>query len=135
MLTPAVREQLIEYAVQARQRAYAPYSGFLVGAALATRAGGLFSGCNVENASYGLTVCAERTAAFQAVATGQRDWLAVAVAAEGGAMPCGACRQVLREFADDLIVLIVDTNKLSQVAEYRLADLLPHSFQFHRTSP
>jgi len=90
---------LIRRALAARERAYAPYSRYRVGAALLCADGSVVEGCNVENASYGLTVCAERVAVFAAVASGRTAFVALAVATSEGAAPCGACRQVLREFA------------------------------------
>ncbi len=127
-ITEVQRRQLIDAALAARQQAYAPYSKFLVGAALLTEDGQLFSGCNVENSSYGLSNCAERTATFAAVAAGQRRFVALAVATEGGYSPCGACRQVLAEFSDDLPILIVDTRSEGRVDEVTLAELLPRRF-------
>ena len=127
-ITEVQRRQLIDAALAARQQAYAPYSKFLVGAALLTEDGQAFSGCNVENASYGLSNCAERTATFAAVAAGQRRFAALAVATEGGYSPCGACRQVLAEFSDDLPILIVDTRSEGRVDEVTLAELLPRRF-------
>ena len=101
--TPA---RLMAEAEQARQFAYAPYSKFRVGAALLTKDGTIVHGCNVENASFGLSICAERNAIWKAVSRGLRDFVAIAVTAEPrhGAEPCGACRQVMHEFAPDLVV-------------------------------
>ena len=89
----------------------------------------IISGCNVENASYGLTICAERNAVFAAVAQGHRNFQAIALATAGGATPCGACRQVLAEFCDDLPFLIVDVNQPNRVTETSLAVLLPGRFK------
>ena len=100
--------RLITAAQAARRNAYAPYSHFTVGAALLAQDGTIYTGCNVENASYGLSICAERNAVFHAVASGTRDFLAVAVATENGVTPCGACRQVLAEFNPQMTVLLVD---------------------------
>jgi len=99
-------EKLIEVALQAREKAYTPYSKFKVGAALLTGDGHIFTGCNVENASYGLTCCAERTAVFKAVSEGHREFDAIAVVADVPKLcsPCGACRQVLSEFGGDIKV-------------------------------
>jgi cytidine deaminase len=124
---------LIEAAREVRQRAYAPYSGFAVGAALLAVDGTLYAGCNVENASLGLTVCAERVAALAAVAAGRRTWQKLAVAAAGGASPCGACRQVLAEFAPDLELALVDAEQPSTVVFVRLSDLLPAAFRWHKS--
>jgi cytidine deaminase len=120
--------ELIAAAIAARQRAYARYSRFLVGAALRGADLRIFAGCNVENASYGLTVCAERAVVFAAVAAGVQRFAALAVASAGGVTPCGACRQVLAEFADDLPILLVDTDRPERVELVRLADLLPRRF-------
>jgi cytidine deaminase len=119
---------LVGAARAARERAYAPYSRFLVGAALLGADGRVYSGCNVENASYGLTICAERCALFGAVASGQRAFQALALVTDVSppAMPCGACRQVLRELAPDLP--IVAANLAGQRTETSLASLLPQSF-------
>ena len=105
-----VRDELIRQAIEIRQRAYAPYSKFLVGAAVRTASGKTFLGCNVENASYGLAVCAERSAVFAAITAGEKQFECMAIATQGGAMPCGACRQVLSEFNPDLPIFIVDVD-------------------------
>jgi cytidine deaminase len=122
------RERLIETALAVRERAYAPYSNFRVGAAIETARGDVFAGCNVESASYGLTLCAERAAVCAAIAAGQREFVACAVATPRGAMPCGSCRQFLAEFADRLPLLIIDADTGHLVAETNLAALLPHAF-------
>lgn len=113
-------------AVQAR--AYVPYSNYHVGAALLTASGEIVTGCNVENATYGATCCAERTAVFSAVAAGHRAFRAVAVVTNGAApgTPCGICRQVLAEFGNDLDVLCFTPDGIEQ--HYRLSELLPHAF-------
>ena len=123
---------LIKKAYEASERAYAPYSEFCVGAALLTASGRVFTGCNVENASYGATNCAERTALFKAVSEGERAFSAIAVVGRkrGGeeqlCPPCGICRQVLSEFAgDDFRVLLYDGKNTKMLA---LSELLPHSF-------
>lgn len=122
-------EQLVAMARAARQRAYAPYSQFLVGAALRTDQGDIVCGGNVENSSYGLTVCAERAAVFTAVASGARKFECLAIASESGVTPCGACRQVLAEFCDDLRILLVDDGPIPRaVVEVSLAQLLPWRF-------
>ena len=122
--------RLIEQACEVRSRAHAPASGFRVGAALLTGDGSVFVGCNVENKSLGLTQCAERSAVTAAVAAGQQDLKQLVVASDGGVTPCGACRQVLAEFADLLSIHLVDTRDgNSQLVEtVELADLLPRPF-------
>lgn len=123
------REALIAAATEARDRAYADYSDFRVGAALLTAGGQTFVGCNVENAVYGLTICAERVAVVSAVAAGERRFQAIVVATSGGASPCGSCRQFLAEFCDDLPILLVDVDRANQVKEETLRDLLPGRFE------
>ncbi len=126
-LTNEQREQLIHKAQEARERAYAPYSNYRVGAALLTTSGKIFTGCNVENAAYPTSLCAERVAVFKAVSEGEREFSAIAVVTSSGATPCGACRQVLAEFGLDTRVLVADTSgKLKQ--EAMLSDLLPGAF-------
>ena len=123
-----IRADLIDAAHQAAAQAYCPYSHFRVGSAVLTDHGEIFSGCNVENASYGLTLCAERVALVSAVANGETAFVAIAVATSGGASPCGACRQFAAEFRGDLPVLIVDADHPDQVREANLAELLPEQF-------
>ena len=120
-------EGLLSAARDARERAYAPYSNFAVGAALDTGDGQVFLGCNVENASFGLTMCAERAAVAAAVSGGFRDFSAIAIAGPEGATtsPCGACRQVLAEFNPSMTVIY--TTAGGPVAT-TVAELLPHSF-------
>ncbi len=127
-LSDVVLEKLRLAACAASERAYAPYSEFHVGAAVLTESGEIFTGCNVENASYGLTICAERNAVFQAVAQGQRHLLACAIYVKGlrVAMPCGACRQVLREFGAEMEVLCF--SDAAEPVRRTLGDLLPESF-------
>ena len=119
--------QLIAMATQARERAYAPYSGFRVGAVVLTADGSVFCGCNIENASYGLTICAERVAIFAAVSSGRTDILALAVVAdaEPPVAPCGACRQVLAEFAAE--ARVVAANPGGAVRSWALRELLPEA--------
>ena len=121
-------EQLIEAARAARRRAHAPFSKFLVGAALETSEGGIVSGCNCESASYGLTVCAERVAVFKAISEGAKAGGRICVAADTAepTPPCGACRQWLWEFGGDLEVILC--NLEGEKARHRLSDLLPHPF-------
>ncbi len=129
-LTAAEREQLLEAARQAQERAYAPYSKFYVGAAVLTSQGRIFTGCNVENASYGLTICAERSAIFTAVeqTRGPLALRAVAVVnrAQLPCSPCGACRQVIAEFGRDVAVIYQGKNGFE---ESNIDDLLPESFR------
>jgi cytidine deaminase len=120
-------DHLIERARQARDNAYAPYSHFSVGAALLTRSGRVFSGANVENALFGLSICAERNALFQAVASGEREFEALAVVTEPGVTPCGPCRQALQEFdAGSLRIIVADMQGGHRT--YTLRELLPDAF-------
>lgn len=123
--------ELLEEAWSARARAYAPYSGFAVGAALLSRSGRIYPGCNVENISYSLSICAERSALSQAVLAGETVPVAIAVVAQGAGRctPCGACRQALAEFSPDLVV-ITQTERGGNFRVYSLADLLPALFDF-----
>jgi len=125
-MTEFDREALVQQALEMRKRAYAPYSNYAVGAALLGQSGRTYTGCNVENAVYPLCICAERTAVFQAVCAGERDFVALAVATDNGGAPCGACRQVLREFGQDIVVLIADAS--GAYRETTAAELLPDSF-------
>jgi cytidine deaminase len=117
---------LVSAAAAVRTMAYVPYSGYAVGAALLAADGQVFTACNVENASYGLTVCAERNAVFQAVARGKRSIRAVAVVSENGVTPCGACRQVLAEFNPRMTVIVANAEGERRI--YGLPDLLPDAF-------
>ena len=119
---------LIEAAQAAREQAYAPYSAYRVGSALQTRSGRIFTGCNVENASYGLTICSERVALGKAVSEGERDFEVLAICALGAPAPCGACRQVLHEFSPGLVLLLIDPRKEQRV-KVDLSVLLPQAFQ------
>ena len=123
-------DDLIERAVSARQNAYAPYSKFKVGAAVLTTDETVYSGCNVENASYGLCICAERTAICSSVAAGDKEIVAVAVAAVPLAMPCGACRQFIHEFGKDITVICVDANDPKQRSVRSIESLIPDCFSF-----
>lgn len=120
------REELIRQAIAARERAYAPYSDYRVGAALLGKSGRVYTGCNVENAVYPLVTCAERTAVVKAVSEGEREFVALAVATEDGGSPCGSCRQTLREFGEDIVVLITDVR--GSCRETTVTELLPGSF-------
>ncbi len=119
-------EDLIAKAMKARKKAHAPYSHFAVGAALLARSGRVYTGCNVENASYGLSICAERVAVFKAVSEGERDFQALAVVTDKGVTPCGACRQVLLEFGEDIQVIVADETGRYRV--FGLQELLPEAF-------
>ena len=118
-------QQLVAQAIEVAGRAYAPYSRFRVGAALVGKDGRIFTGCNVENISFGLTICAERNAVFAAVAAGCREFAKIVIVAdtEVPASPCGACRQVLAEFAPDLEIVLA--NFRGQSETFRLSELLP----------
>ena len=120
-------ERLVRAAIEVRDQAYAPHSHFYVGAALLTHTNAIIPGCNVENASYGLTICAERVAASAAVAAGHRSWKAIAIASVGGVMPCGACRQFLAEFGMDVSIIVTDVLDGSRRTR-KLSQLLPDSF-------
>ena len=121
-------DALIAAAKQARENAHAPYSNFRVGAALRAKSGRVFSGCNVENATLGLTCCAERTAIFKAVSEGERGFEAIAVVADTDTLtpPCGACRQIIWEFCGDVPVIMA--NLKGKVVQEKMADLLPRAF-------
>lgn len=124
--------RLVVAAIEAQKQAVAPYSKFAVGAALLTKDGEIISGANVESASYGLTCCAERIALFKALTEGKRDFTAVAVVArmEGGPMPCGACRQLLSEYAPEAVVWVADSLAPSLVREFTVKEVLPAAFLF-----
>jgi len=126
LTAPMDVHKLVEMAQSAREQAYAPYSNYRVGAALLTESGEIFTGCNVENAVYPTTCCAERVAIFKAVSEGRRQFRAIVVATEDGGSPCGVCRQVMREFAPEMIVFIADAE--NGLRETSVAELLPDSF-------
>lgn len=128
-MTDEQHGDLIRLAAEARAAAYAPYSNYQVGAALRTVSGKIFQGCNVENASYGLCFCAERTAIVKAVSEGETDFEAIVVATDGGGTPCGACRQFIAEFCGPEMIVIVHDVSRGTDAHYKLADLLPHAFR------
>jgi cytidine deaminase len=127
MLTDQQKNKLIGHALEARRNAYAPYSGYAVGAALLTKSGEIFTGVNVENAAYPTGTCAERVAVFKAVSEGERAFEAISVASTNGGTPCGSCRQVLSEFGLDIQVLIVN-DKGEPVQETTVGELLPGAF-------
>ena len=120
-------EQLIELALRAMENAYAPYSGFKVGAALLSSGGKTYTGCNIENISYGASVCAERTALFKAVSEGETSFSKLAIVSSSGdiTFPCGICRQVLNEFMPEGEIILSDGNNMEI---YKVSELLPHSF-------
>ena len=126
--------KLIAVAARARLGAVAPHSRFQVGAALLTRTGETITGANVESASYGLTCCAERVALFTALTSGKKDFVAIAVVARapGGPMPCGACRQLLAEYAPKARVLIADSKALRRIKRFTVRELLPKAFTLAR---
>ena len=126
-MTDEARQDLIGRALAVRQWAYAPYSHYHVGAALLASSGKFYDGCNVENAAYGSSICAERTALVKAVSEGERQFEAVAVVTGNGGSPCGSCRQMLAEFGLDLKVLLLD-GEGTVVRETTLRDLLPDAF-------
>jgi len=123
-------KKLILAAARAREGSISPYSRFKVGAALLTKAGQVIGGANVESASYGLTCCAERIALFKALTAGRKDFAAIAVVArcDGGPMPCGACRQLLSEYAPDARVLVADSGDLKTIRQFTVGELLPSAF-------
>ena len=127
-LDAKTERSLISKASKAADKAYSPFSKVKVGAAILTSDGRVFSGCNVENSSYGLSICAERTAAVKAVSSGAKSFKAVAVVSnlEGLTYPCGACRQFLSEFGDDIMVIVVA--KKGNVMRHSLGELLPETF-------
>jgi len=127
--------ELAQKAIKAKEHAYAPYSKFPVGAALLTKSGMLFTGSNVENSSYGLTICAEQSAISAAVSQGERDFAAIAIACNSDqyCSPCGACRQIIAEFGLDIKVIMV--NKKSDFQELTISELLPGAFAFNVNAP
>lgn len=119
---------LIAAARKARRHAYAPYSNYAVGAAVLGRSGKVYTGCNIENAAYPTGLCAERVAVFKAISEGERQVLALAVVTRNGGSPCGACRQVLSEFAEDDVLIWVASSQGRNVQTYAMQDILPDRF-------
>jgi len=133
-LTNEERQSLIDLGNTARQRAYVPYSNYPVGAALRTKTGRIYTGVNVENAAYPQTMCAERVAIFKAISDGEKEFEAISVVTDNGGSPCGGCRQVMAEFALDMIVLMADGNgKL--IKETTVKELLPEAFTPEHLKP
>jgi cytidine deaminase len=128
-MNSSTRDELIRAAFDAQKRAFCPYSNFPVGAALRTASGRIYQGVNVENASFGLTICAERVAASAAVAAGERDFTEIVVVSRSGVSPCGACRQFLAEFNPSLPVVMIDCLEPGVVREASIAELLPGRFE------
>jgi len=126
-ITTQQRKELINRALEARRFAYAPYSGYTVGAALLSVSGEIYHGVNIENAAYPTSMCAERTAVFKAVSNGELAFSAIAIATENGGSPCGACRQVLSEFGLETLVLVVDSQG-EVTLETTVGNLLPEAF-------
>jgi cytidine deaminase len=126
MVTEVQKKALIQAACKAREQAYAPYSSYKVGAAILTGDGRIITGANVENVSYGLTICAERTAVVKGISEGIREFLAIAICTDNMGSPCGACRQTLVEFASDIPVLLADSQ--GNRRETTLHTLLPERF-------
>jgi cytidine deaminase len=124
------KNKLIQAAARARKSSVSPYSRFKVGAALLTKSGEIIGGANVESASYGLTCCAERVALFKALTEGRKNFVAVAVVArcDGGPMPCGACRQLLAEYAPDAKVFVADSRAPGKIRAFTVRELLPAAF-------
>ena len=126
-LTNEERQALIDLANTARQRAYVPYSNYPVGAALRTKTGRIYTGVNVENAAYPQTMCAERVAIFKAISDGEKEFEVISVVTDNGGSPCGGCRQVMAEFALDMIVLMADGSG-ELIKETTVKKLLPEAF-------
>jgi cytidine deaminase len=120
--------KLLERARQVRERAYAPYSKYFVGAAVLADSGKVYTGCNVENASYGLTICAERNAIFKGVSEGESKFVAIAVVTTNGGSPCGACRQVIFEFMNSDAPVAMSDHDLESVTFSTVGELLPDGF-------
>jgi len=126
-ITDDERRALINLAKEARRRSYAPYSNYHVGAALRTRSGRILTGCNVENAAYPTSMCAERIAIYKAISEGEKEFDVIAVVTSNGGMPCGGCRQVMAEFGLDTVVLVADVEG-RLVQETTVSGLLPGAF-------
>ncbi|MCK4595802.1 cytidine deaminase [candidate division WOR-3 bacterium] len=123
-------ESIIEKAKKARENAYAPYSGIKIGTAILTKSGKTFTGCNIENASYGLTICAEMVAIANAISEGEREFELLVITSDDFVYPCGACRQVLIEFSGDIKIILV--NEKGDIIDTTIKKLLPHPFHISR---
>ncbi|MDE3089925.1 MAG: cytidine deaminase [Chloroflexota bacterium] len=121
-------DRLVNLARRARRNAYAPYSHYAVGAAVLAKSGKVYSGCNVENAAYPTSLCAERVAIFKAVSEGERDLIALAVVTSNGGSPCGACRQVFSEFAADDAIIVLASARGSRRKKFTVKEILPDRF-------
>lgn len=120
-------KELIQKALEAREKSYSPYSNFKVGSALLTKDGKVYTGCNIESASYTPTICAERTAISKAVSEGDKEFIAIAIVGSSSyTFPCGVCRQVIREFSKDIKIIVA--NNTDDYKVFELEELLPHSF-------
>ena len=132
MISNEIKQELADLAVEMRKRSYSPYSHYAVGAALLSKSGRIFTGCNIENAAYPVTICAERTAIFKAVSEGEMEFEAIAIATEDGlGYPCGSCRQVMAEFSLDMTVLLADREG-HITTEASVIELLPGAFTPNR---
>lgn len=127
MLTEKARQEIVQQAIDVRHSAYAPYSKYKVGAAILSKSGKIFTGVNVENAAFPVTMCADRAAVFKAISEGERNFLAIAIVTDDGGAPCGSCRQVLSEFGLEIRVLLVNGDG-KVVDDQSVGDLLPGAF-------
>ncbi len=127
MLSDDLRAQLVQTAMSSRESAYTPYSNYKVGAATLTSTGKIYSGVNIENAAYPVTICAERVSVFKAVSEGEREFVAMAVVTTNGGFPCGSCRQVLAEFGLETLIIVADEHG-KVVEEATVGELLPGAF-------
>lgn len=128
-----LKEKAVKEALRVRENAYAPYSNFKVGAAIVTKSGKIYTGCNVENSSYGATVCAERIALFSAVADGEKEFEAIVIASDlngEAAYPCGLCRQVIGDFSRNITVILLNSTTLKIEKEIPFEEIFPHAFDF-----
>jgi cytidine deaminase len=127
--TPPDYKELIKKSIEAQSFSYSPYSNFKVGAAVLTKSGKVYTGCNIENASFGATNCAERTAIFKAISDGERDFVAIAITSGSKKFtyPCGICRQVINEFSSDMDIVLEDENKGIKI--YKASEIFPLGFK------